>query len=130
MAHFAKLDENNSVLQVVVVNNLYEADGENWCKELFSSTNSWKQTSYNTRGGVHYTENSNTPDGGTAIRKNYAGIGYSYNPTLDAFIPPPLFPSWLLDETTCQWESPVPAPDDGNMYGWNEDSVSWVLRPL
>ena len=130
MAHFAKLDENNSVLQVVVVNNLYEADGENWSKELFSSTNSWKQTSYNTRGGVHYTENSNTPDGGTAIRKNYAGIGYSYNPTLDAFIPPPLFPSWLLDETTCQWEAPVTEPDDGNMYGWNEDSVSWVLRPL
>ena len=98
MAHFAKLDENNIVLQVVVVNNLYEADGENWCNERFPG--SWKQTSYNTRRGVHYTANSNTPDGGTALRKNYAGIGYSYSPTLDAFIPPPLFPSWILDETT------------------------------
>jgi len=124
MAHFAKLDENNIVLQVVVVNDLYEADGENWCKELFG-TDSWKQTSYNTRGGVHYAENSNSPDGGTALRKNYAGIGYSYNPTLDAFIPPQSFPSWILDETTCLWESPVPKPDDGNLYDWNESTQSW-----
>ena len=124
MAHFAKLDENNIVLQVVVVNDFYEADGENWCKELFG-TDSWKQTSYNTRGGVHYAENSNSPDGGTALRKNYAGIGYSYNPTLDAFIPPQSFPSWILDETTCLWESPVPKPDDGNLYDWNESTQSW-----
>jgi len=124
MAHFAKLDENNIVLQVIVVNDLYEADGENWCKELFG-TNSWKKTSYNTRGGVHYAANSDTPDGGTAFRKNYAGIGYSYNPTLDAFIPPQPFPSWTLDESTCQWESPVPNPDDGNLYDWNESTQSW-----
>ena len=122
MAHFAKLDENNIVLQVIVVNDLYEADGENWCKELFG-TNSWKQTSYNTRGGVHYAENSNSPDGGTALRKNYAGIGYSYNPTLDAFIPPQSFPSWILDETTCQWESPVSKPD--GIHSWNEETQSW-----
>jgi len=125
MAHFAKLDENNIVLQVIVVNDLYEADGENWCKELFG-TNSWKQTSYNTRGGVHYAANSNSPDGGTAFRKNYAGIGYSYNPTLDAFIPPQPFPSWILDETTCQWNSPVPYPDSG-IHTWNEDTESWDL---
>jgi len=123
MAHFAKLDENNIVLQVVVVNDLYEADGENWCKELFG-TDSWKQTSYNTRGGVHYAANSNSPDEGTALRKNYAGVGYSYNPTLDAFIPPQPFPSWLLDETTCQWEPPVPPPDSG-IHTWNEDTQSW-----
>ena len=124
MAHFAKLDENNIVLQVVVINDLYEADGENWCKELFG-TDSWKQTSYNTRGGVHYAANSNTPDDGVPFRKNFAGIEYSYNPTLDAFIPPQPFSSWLLDESTCQWESPVPHPDDGGYHRWNESTVSW-----
>ena len=124
MAHFAELDGNNIVLRVVVVDDAHEEDGENWCEEFFGANN-WKQTSYNTHAGVHYAANSHTPDGGITLRKNYAGIGYSYDPVLDAFIPPQPFPSWLLDEDTCLWDSPVPKPGDGNLYRWNESTQSW-----
>ena len=117
MAHFAELDENNVALRVVVVDDAHESDGENWCREFFGTDN-WKQTSYNTRGGVH-------SDNGIPLRKNYAGIGYIYSPTLDAFYSPQQFDSWSLDEDTCQWEAPIPHPDDGNKYIWNESTVSW-----
>ena len=122
MAHFAELDENNVVLRVTVVNDDYEADGENWCSKFFGTDN-WKQTSYNTRAGVHYAPNSSDPDGGVALRKNYAGAGFTYDPTLDAFIPPKPFNSWTLDEATCQWKPPTPRPGTG--YFWNESSQSW-----
>ena len=129
MAHFAELDENNIVLRVVVVNDDYEADGENWCKQFFG-TDSWKQTSYNTRSGVHYAPNSSDPDGGVALRKNYAGIGYTYDEDRDAFIPPKPFDSWLLDEPTCFWEAPIPYPNDDNAYAWNESTQAWDLVDL
>lgn len=118
MAHFAKLDSNNIVTQVLVVANevLLKTDGteselkgKQFLNSLFG-TATWKQTSYN----------------GT-IRKNYAGIGYKYDSTRDAFIPPKPFTSWTLNETTCQWEAPVSYPTDGNMHNWNEDSQEWVF---
>jgi len=118
MAHFAKLDENNVVLEVHVVHNneLLDENGVeqeqrgidfliNWSNGYLA----WKQTSYN----------------GT-FRKNYAGIGYTYDPQRDAFIPPKPFPSWTLNEDTCRWESPVPYPTDGNLYQWDEATTSWV----
>ena len=126
MAHFAELDENNVVLQVVVVDDIHESDGENWCRNFFG-TGRWKQTSYNTQGGVHYSPNSNyaTPDTGTEFRKNFAGIGYTYDPEKDAFIDYKSSSTWVLDEDTCQWIPPVPYPDDGLHYDWNYDTESW-----
>ena len=106
MAHFAELDENNIVLRVVVINDDYEADGENWCNNFFGGT--WKQTSYN-----------------ATIRKNYAGIGFIYDETRDAFIPPQPYNSWILNETTCRYEAPVPYPDDDKMYNWDESTTNW-----
>lgn len=120
MAHFAQIDNNNIVTQVIVV----EQDVLN--TGLFGDPASWIQTSYNTRGGVHYGADGE-PDGGVALRKNYAGIGYTYDSGRDAFIPPKPYPSWLLNETTCFWEAPVaqPAQQEGVMYTWNEDTQTW-----
>jgi hypothetical protein len=117
MAHFAQLDENNTVIQVIVVhNNELMLDGEEnetrgivFCKSLFGEETRWKQTSYN----------------GT-FRKNYAGFGYTYDATRDAFIPPQPYNSWTLNETTCQWESPIPYPDDDLMYQWDEEQGDWA----
>ena len=118
MAHFAKLDSDNIVTQVVVVNNsvLIKADGteselkgKQFLNSLFGAA-TWKQTSYN----------------GT-IRKNYAGVGYKYDSTRDAFIPPKPFTSWTLNETTCLWEAPVAYPTDGNIHNWDETNQQWVL---
>jgi len=116
MAHFAKLDENNVVTQVIVVANSDTADasgvekehiGAAFCERLFGGT--WKQTSYNGNK-----------------RKNYAGIGFTYREDIDAFVPPQPFASWVLNEATAQWEAPVAMPDDGGMYTWDEDSQDWV----
>ena len=120
MAHFAQVDENNLVTQVIVIDQDMIETG-NW-----GNPSSWIQTSYNTRGGVHYAPNSHTPDGGVALRKNYAGIGYTYDETRDAFIAPKPYPSWTLVEATCQWEAPVAYPDDGKKYMWDEDTTAWV----
>ena len=117
MAHFAEINENNKVLRVIVVADEYQADGENWCNQLLGGT--WKQTSYNTVGGVHLL-------GGTPLRKNYAGQGYTYDLTRDAFIPPQPYPSWTLNESTCKWEPPVAYPDDDKIYRWDEDTTNWV----
>jgi hypothetical protein len=115
MSHFAKLDENNIVTFVTV--GRQEDDGKE--HELFERTGDvYKQTSYNTRGGVHIL-------GGTPLRKNYAGIGYTYDEDRDAFIPPKPYDSWLLDEDTCLWEAPVPMPEDG-MYTWDEETGAWI----
>lgn len=84
-----------------------------------NSPGQWIQTSYNTRGGVH-------TNGGTPLRKNYAGIGYSYDATLDAFIPPQEYPSWTLNTETCLWEPPVPMPTEGGPYRWDEATTSWI----
>lgn len=115
MATFAKLDENNVVLSVHSVNDEditvdgveSEAKGIEYLTSIHGHSN-WKQTSYNSR-----------------IRKNYAGIGYTYDSIRDAFLPPKLFPSWTLDESTCTWQAPTPKPVDGKYYSWNESSQSW-----
>jgi hypothetical protein len=105
MAHFAELDIANRVTRVIVVHDSLEANGAEWCANTFGGT--WVQTSYNGR-----------------IRKNFAGIGFTYDPARDAFIPPQPYPSWTLDEATCQWVPPVPMPTDG-MYVWDESTLAW-----
>ena len=119
MAHYAKV-QNGIVSQVIV------AEAEFFDTFVDSSPGQWIQTSYNTKGGVHYGQDGE-PDGGEPLRKNYAGIGYTYDAARDAFIPPQPFTSWILNETSCLWEAPVAYPDDGNMYIWDEDTTSWVL---
>lgn len=118
MAHFAQLDENNIVIQVIVVGNeeLFDENGVEqeskgivFCQSLLGGN--WKQTSYNAN-----------------FRKNYAGIGFHYNETRDAFVPPKPFDSWILNEDTCRWEPPIPYPNDDKFYTWNEETVSWVER--
>jgi len=117
MAHFAQLDSNNIVTQVLVVNNSEILDDNNVEQEslgvtflqgLLGSDTTWKQTSYSGN-----------------IRKNYAGIGYTYDSSRDAFIPPQPYASWVLNETTCLWEAPVPYPTDDNFYDWNETDQQW-----
>jgi hypothetical protein len=117
MAHFAELNENNIVTRVIVVANTelldnqgieQESKGILFCQQLLGGN--WKQTSYNGN-----------------FRKNYAGVGYTYDTTLDAFIPPQPYSSWILDTETCQWQPPTPMPTDGNIYQWDEDTTSWVL---
>lgn len=123
MAHFAKLGVNNIVENVVVVSNdiaTNEQAGIDFLNNLYGTTDIWKQTSYNTFGGQHLL-------GGTALRKNYAGVGFTYDVIKDAFIPPQPFSSWTLNTTTFLWESPVAHPDDGNSYEWNEDNQTWDL---
>ena len=118
MAHFAKLDENNLVIDVVVVNNnnLLDASGNeseaigiDFLTSWSDGYTNWRQTSYNGN-----------------FRKNYAGIGYTYDPQRDVFIPPKPFPSWILDETTCLWIPPIPMPEDDKLYRWDENTLTWV----
>ena len=120
MGHFAKVS-NGIVTRVIVA----EADFFN--NFVDDSPGQWIQTSYNTRGGVHYQPNTNEPseDQSKALRKNYAGIGYAYDSAKDAFIPPQLFNSWTLNEDTCLWDSPVAYPTDGKFYKWNEEILNW-----
>jgi hypothetical protein len=118
--HFAEINSDNIVQRVFVANQEFIDSG------AVGDASNWIQTSYNTKGGVHYSPNSDTPDGGVALRKNYAGKGYTYDQTRDAFIEPKPYPSWLLDNDTCKWNAPTPYPDDGKMYEWDEDTTSWV----
>jgi len=111
MAHFAKV-KDGKVIKVIVaekefIDNLVELEAGTWI-----------QTSYNTRGGEHLL-------GGTPLRKNFAGLDYTYDPKKDAFIPPKKFESWILDENTCLWKAPIPYPNDGKNYNWNEETKSW-----
>jgi len=115
MTHFAKI-ENDTVTQVIVAEQEF----------VDAQPGEWVQTSYNTLGGVHYALNSDTPDGGVALRKNYAGVGYAYDRQRDAFIPPQPFPSWTLNDETCLWNAPVPYPEDGEIWYWNEDLQNWL----
>ena len=119
MAHYAFLDLNNIVTEVIVGKDEGEG-GIDWEQHYGEFRGQpCKRTSYNTLGGVHSS-------GGTPLRKNYAGIGYTYDATRDAFIPPKPFESWLLNETTCLWDAPTPMPTDGKMYTWDEPTTSWV----
>lgn len=111
MAHFAKVVDSK-VVQVIV------AEPEFFNTFVDSSPGAWIQTSYRTHGGQH-------PEG-TPLRKNYAGIGYSYDAGRDAFIPPKPFASWTLNDTTCLWDAPVAMPADGKVYTWNEETVNWI----
>ena len=111
MSHFAKVLDGK-VTQIIV------AEPEFFQTFVDSSPGEWIQTSYNTYGGVH-------ANGGAPLRKNYAGIGFTYDRTLDAFIPPKPFASWMLNEQTCLWDAPVAMPTDGKMYAWNEDKKQW-----
>lgn len=116
MTHFAKIE--NGIVTFVTVGR-QEDDGKE--QELCDRTGDvYKQTSYNTQGGVHAL-------GGTPLRKNYAGIGYTFDEERDAFIPPKPYESWVLNEDTCLWDSPVPYPTDGEMYTWNEANGEWVV---
>lgn len=118
MAHFAKI-ENGIVVQVIVAESDFISTG------VVGDPASWVQTSYNTRGGVHYGADGQ-PDDGEPLRKNYAGIGYSYDETKDAFIPPKPYASWILNEDTCLWDAPKPMPTDGKIYDWDEKKKKWV----
>lgn len=121
MSHFAQLDENDVVTQVIRITQDVLDTG------AFGDPNSFVQTSYNTRGGIHYDENGNpSADQSKALRKNYAGIGFKFDRVRDAFIEPQPFPSWSLNETSCLWEAPTPYPDDGNIYIWDESTLSWI----
>jgi hypothetical protein len=121
MAHYAKV-KDGVVTQVIV------AEAEFFDTFVDNEPGEWIQTSYNTCGGVHYNPETNEPDDGTPLRKNYAGIGFTYDSKKDAFIPPQPFASWLLNHDTCLWEAPVAYPDDGEMYEWNEETTSWVAK--
>ncbi|CAB4170846.1 hypothetical protein UFOVP908_158 [uncultured Caudovirales phage] len=121
MAHFTQLNDDSIVLRVLVVNNdaignlqfpESEPVGVAFCQSIFGNTTVWKQTSYNAN-----------------FRKNYAGIGFNYDSVLDAFIAPKPYPSWTLNTETCRWKPPVPHPNDGKIYTWDEDVVNWVERP-
>jgi len=129
MAYFAKLNNNNIVENVISINNSVITDangteqeqlGIDFINQLYNTNDIWKQTSYNTYGGIHQL-------GETPFRKNYAGIGFTYDANRDAFIPQKPYNSWVLNETTCLWNSPIPMPNDGNQYNWNESTLSWDL---
>ena len=124
MAHYALLDEDNVVTEVIVgvhESQLIEGkDPETWYGEFRGQV--CKRTSYNTQGGQHPK--------GRPFRKNYAGIGFTYDEDRDAFIPPKPYDSWTLNEDTCLWDAPVPYPDDGGLYTWDEDAGDWVEMTL
>ena len=122
MSNFAKVVDG-------IVTNVLVAEQE----FIDTYDGEWIQTSYNTRGGKHYTPDSHDEDDGVSLRKNYAGIGYTYDKTRDAFYAPQPWPSWTLNEDTCQWEAPVPYPrteedDDQNEFLWKEDILNWVIK--
>lgn len=116
MSHWAEIDENNIVVRVLVGSNDSPDEGYSWFVENLGGR--WIKTSYNTYAGAHL-------DGGIPFRKNYAGIGYTYDEVRDAFIPPKYFDSWILDEETCHWVTPIPYPNDGKNYEWNETNCCW-----
>ena len=120
MSHFAEINNDGKELRVIVAAQDFIDSG------TVGDASNWVQTSYNTRSGVHYAPNSKTPDGGIALRKNYAGVGYTYDTSRDAFIPPKPYPSWVLNESTCQWNAPISYPDDGKIYRWDESITNWI----
>lgn len=122
MGHFAKVTDGKVTQVIVAEQEFFETYVDN-------SPGEWIQTSYNTRGGVHYQPNSQEPsaDQSKALRKNYAGIGYTYDRERDAFIPPQTYPSWVLDEASCLWNAPIPYPSEGGPFSWDEATQSWVL---
>lgn len=130
MAHYAFIDETGLVVEVIVGRDENEVVGDisDWEAYYASKRDGLicVRTSYNTRGGVHYTDGEPSADQSKALRFNYAGIGYTYDEERDAFIPPRPFDSWTLDESTCLWQAPIPYPEDGLVYSWDEVSQDWI----
>lgn len=125
MAHFAKIDENNVVTYVIVIPDEQEHRGQEFISKDLGLEGTWLQTSYNSIAGFHYDQN-NVPDGKPAFRKNFAGIGYTYDKVRDAFIPPkPNDETFVLNEDMCIWLPPIEAPKDGKLYFWNSEIRSW-----
>jgi hypothetical protein len=127
MSHWAELDENNIVTRVLVGDNNDPAgdEGYQWLIDNLGGT--WVKTSYNAVGGFRMNPETNETTNEAGFRKNYAATGYLYDSVLDAFIPPKPFPSWILNEDTCNWQAPTPIPDEeGKFYNWNEESLSWT----
>ena len=120
MGHYAKVVDGK-VVQVIV------AEPEFFHTFVDSSPGTWIQTSYNTRGNVHYLPNSNEPSGQPALRGNYAGVGFTYDPSHDVFYAPQPYPSWTLNNNTWTWEAPVAYPTDGKLYSWDEATTSWKV---
>ena len=118
MAHFAEIDENNVVLRVLVVADDQEERGNVFLSHDLGLGGTWLKTSYNTVAGQHN-------NGGTPFRKNFAGIGYTYDESRDAFIAPKPYASWKLNEDTCGWEPPTAYPTDEKLYTWDETTKSW-----
>tara|TARA_R110000803_G_scaffold166946_6_gene230261 strand:+ start:137 stop:496 length:360 start_codon:yes stop_codon:yes gene_type:complete len=116
MTHFAQVEDGVVTTVIVAEQDFIDAHCEG----------TWVQTSYNTRGGVHYGQDGN-PDGGVALRKNYAGIGYTYDASRDAFYLPQPYPSWTLNTNSCIWEPPTEMPNNDNLYRWGEGTTSWVV---
>ena len=128
MPHFAELDNTSTVINVFVADDTYEGKELDLCRDTHLT---YRQTSYNTRGGVHYNSETGeaSADQSKALRKNYPGNGFSYDANLDAFIPPKPYESWVLNETTCLWEPPVAMPTEGGSYAWNEAEQGWDSVP-
>lgn len=127
MAYYAFLDNLNVVTEVIT--GIDEDTGIDWEQRYGEMRNQvCKRTSYNTHGGIHYDPQTGEPsqDQSKAFRKNYAGIGFTYDDVIDGFIPPKPYPSWLLNTNSCLWEAPVPYPTDGGMYEWDEETQSWI----
>lgn len=127
MAHYAFLNENYIVTEVIVGKDEINFDWEQYY--AIKRGQLCKRTSYNTRRGIYYNSITNLPDEDQtkAFRKNYAGVGYYYDQTKDAFIPPQPYPSWILNPTACDWDAPIPYPTDGNIYDWDETTQSWKI---
>ena len=130
MAYFAKLNSENIVEIVISINNAVITDangieqeqlGIDFINQLYKTNDVWKKTSYNTRGGKYFNSDNTLGDQSKTFRKNYAGIGYTYDLQRDAFISPKPYNSWILNESTCLWNAPVAKPDDNNKYTWNEE---------
>ena len=126
MAHYAQLDSENVVVQVFVGRDDVVEGVDDWETYYAPEGYTVKQTSYNTRGGIHYTDGEPSEDQSKALRFNYAGIGFTYDADRDAFIPPKPFESWELDEATCLWVAPIEYPTDGGTYSWDESEGDWV----
>ena len=127
MAHYAQLDSGNVVVNVFVGRDDVVEGIDDWETYYAPEGYTVKQTSYNTYGGVHYTDGEPSEDQRKALRFNYAGIGFTYDEDRDAFIPPKPFESWVLDQDSCLWKAPLPYPDGGGEYTWNEETGSWDL---
>jgi len=139
MAYFAKLNSKNIVETVISINNAVITDsngieqeqlGVDFINQLYKTNDVWKKTSYNTRGGKYFNSDNTLGDQSKTFRKNYAGIGMIYDSARDAFIPPKPFNSWILNESTCNWDAPISYPTDGQRYIWNEETLNWTLQNI